>query len=87
MARELTAFEKKKEKKFVRMRRILIVVFILGLVLFSGLHIQMGDHGAKNIVQVYGLLLGGLMVFAGGMGIGATSLFLSLLRKDKDKAW
>ncbi len=87
MARELSAFEQKKEKKFIWMRRILITAFISGLILFTTINIQMGGRGASSIGQVYEIFLGGTLVFAGGMGIGATTLFLRLLRKDKNKSW
>jgi len=87
MTKELSPFEKKKEKKLVWMRRMLIVAFIVGLTLFSYINIAMDGKGAHSLGEVYGILLGGTMVFAGGMGIGATTLFLRLLRKDKNKAW
>jgi len=69
------------------MRRILITAFIIGFILFNAIHIQMGDHGASSIGQVYGIFLGGVLVFGGNMGICATTMFLRLLRKDKNKAW
>jgi len=87
MTRELSAFEKKKEKKFIWMRRILILAFVSGLILFDVIHIQMDGRGASSIGQVYGIFLGGALVFAGGMGICATTMFLRLLRKDKNKSW
>ena len=87
MARELNAFEKKKEKKLIWMRRILILAFVSGLILYDSIYVTMGGKGASSIAQVYGIALGGVMVFGGGMGIGATTLFLRLLRKDKNKPW
>jgi len=69
------------------MRRILIIAFISGLILFDTIHLQMDGKGASSIGQVYGIALGGLLVFAGGMGICATTMFLRLLRKPKDKPW
>jgi len=87
MARELSDFDKKKERKFVRIRIAMIIMLVCGLMLFSILQAQMDGHGAKTIGQVYTIFLGGLMVFAGGSGIGATTLFLRLLRKDKNESW
>jgi len=87
MTRKLSAFEQKKEHKFIWIRRLMIAAFVSGLILFSYINIAMGGRGASNLGQVYGILLGGTMVFAGGMGIGATTLFLRLLRKDKKKSW
>jgi len=87
MTRELSDFEKKKERKFVRIRIAMIITLVGGLILFSTLQFDMGGHGAKSIGQVYEIFLGGLMVFAGGSGIGASTLFLRLLRKGKNKNW
>ncbi|MBL1353256.1 MAG: hypothetical protein COA61_008010 [Zetaproteobacteria bacterium] len=87
MTIELSDFEKKKERKFIRIRIAMIIILVGGLMFFSTLQFEMGGHGAKSIGQVYEIFLGGLMVFAGGSGIGATTLFLRLLRKGKKKSW
>ncbi len=87
MTRKLNDFEKKKERKFVRIRIAMMISFVCGLILFTILQIEIDGHGAKTIGQVYEIFLGGLMVFAGGSGIGATTLFLRLLRKDNNKNW
>ncbi|MDQ6990188.1 MAG: hypothetical protein Q9M11_00460 [Mariprofundaceae bacterium] len=87
MAKVLSEKEKKFEKKYINMRRVCIVTFVIGFSLFVSLNIGMGGHGAKGIGEVYGIFLGGLMVFAGGVGICSSTLFLKLLRKDKKKSW
>lgn len=87
MTRKLSDFDKKKERKFVRVRIAMIIILVCGFILFSTMQVQIDGHGAKTIGQVYEIFLGGLMVFAGGSGIGATTLFLRLLRKDNNQSW
>jgi len=77
---------KEKSKKMIRMRAIWAVVTVIGFILLLTLEPQMGHRGV-GIGQVFGVLLGGLMLFAGGIGTAVTTLFIQLEKKPKDKAW
>ncbi|GEM_PF-6437995 len=87
MKKEFTEKEKKQIRKFTIMRRIAIASFISGLALYGFVDAEMSGQGAKNLKEVYGMMLGGILFFAGGCGIAASTTFLRLLRKDKNKAW
>jgi len=77
---------KKKKKKMVITRYVWAAMMLIGIVLLGILEPEMGHRGVK-IGQVFGILIGGLMLFAGGVGVAVTTLFLRLENKPKDKAW
>jgi len=83
---ETTKQVNKNSKKMIRMRYIWAVVMVVGLILLLILEPQMGHRGV-GIGQVFGVLLGGLMLFSGGIGTAVTTLFIQLEKKPKNKAW
>jgi len=83
---EINKKNKKNSKKMIITRYVWAVIMVTGLTLLLILEPQMGHRGV-GIGQVFGVFAGGLMLFAGGIGIAATTLFIQLEKKPKDKAW
>jgi len=81
-----TTKNKLKTKKMRRMRYVWGVVALIGLTLLIILEPQMGHRGVK-IEQVLGILIGGIMLFGGGIGTAVTTLFIQLENKPKNKSW
>ncbi len=86
MSEEAQEKKRVKNQKMVRTRYFWGVVCIIGLGLLLYLEPQMGKTHT-SIGQVFGILIGGLMLFSGGIGTAVTTLFLRLENKDKDQAW
>jgi len=83
---EIAKKNKAKSKKMIRTRYIWGVVMLIGLGLLVVLEPQMGHRGV-GIGQVFGILVGGLMLFSGGIGVAVTTLFIQLEKKPKNKSW
>jgi len=83
---EIAKKNKAKSKKMIRIRYIWGVVMLIGLGLLVVLEPQMGHRGV-GIGQVFGILVGGLMLFSGGIGVAVTTLFIQLEKKPKNKSW
>ena len=86
MAEAVQEKKRVKNQKMVRMRYVWSVVLVIGLGMLLYLEPQMGKVHT-TIGQVFGILIGGLMFFSGGIGTAVTTLFLRLENKDKDQAW
>jgi len=83
---EIAKKNKAKSKKMILTRYIWGVVMLIGLSLLVVLEPQMGHRGV-GIGQVFGILVGGLMLFSGGVGVAVTTLFIQLEKKPKNKSW